>query len=74
LLITPTVPSLIASSDNAAELNINGLSQHAAVDQVTDAISTLHPFYYLSRHLGVHTGSGETLQQLGDLMKTTFTF
>ena len=42
--------------------------------QVTDAISITPALYYLSRPLGGHTGSGQTLQQLGGLVKTTFTF
>ena len=43
----------MASRANAAELNINGLSQCAAADQVTDAISITPAIYYLLNHKAV---------------------
>ncbi|MCP9848439.1 iron uptake porin [Cyanobium sp. Morenito 9A2] len=42
--------------------------------QVTDAISITPALFYLSRPLGQNTPSGETLNQLGGLIKTSFSF
>ena len=43
----------MASRANAAELNINGLSQCAAADEVTDANSITPAPYYLLNHKAV---------------------
>ena len=42
--------------------------------QVTDNISVTPALFYLSRPLGENTPSDKTFQQLGGLVKTTFTF
>ncbi len=42
--------------------------------QVTDSISVTPALFYLSRPLGANTPSDQTFQQLGGLVKTTFSF
>ena len=42
--------------------------------QVTDNISVTPALFYLSRPLGQATPSGDTFNQLGGLVKTTFRF
>lgn len=42
--------------------------------QVSDNISVTPALFYLSRPLGQDTPSGETFNQLGGLVKTTFRF
>jgi hypothetical protein len=42
--------------------------------QLTDQISLTPALFYLSRPLGQLTPSGQTLSQLGALMKTSFRF
>ena len=42
--------------------------------QVTDNISVTPAMFYLSRPLGMLTGKNDTFNQLGGLLRTTFTF
>ena len=42
--------------------------------QVSDAISITPALYYLSRPFGGNTKTGESLQQVGALVKTSFSF
>ena len=50
LLVAPAALGLLATGVNAAELNINGVSDYAAsADQVTSVIPAL---FYLSRPMG----------------------
>jgi hypothetical protein len=42
--------------------------------QLTDAIAVTPALFYLSRPLGADTPSGESFQQLGALIKTSFSF
>ena len=50
LLVAPAALSLLATGVNAAQLNINGVSDYAAsADQVTSVIPAL---FYLSRPMG----------------------
>ena len=72
LLVAPAALGLLATGANAAELNINGVSDYAAsADQVTSVTPAL---FYLSRPMGELTPDGSTFQQLGGLIKTTFVF
>ena len=70
LLVAPAALGLMATGVNAAELNINGVSNYAAsADQVTSVTPSL---FYVSRPMGEVSPDGSTFQQLGGLIKTTF--
>ena len=72
LVLAPAALGLLATGVNAAELNINGVSDYAAdAEQVTSVTPAL---FYLSRPMGELTPDGSTFQQLGGLIKTTFVF
>ena len=73
LLVAPAALGLLATGANAAELNINGVSDYAAsADQVSSNITMIPAIFYLPESSSAQSESG--FEQFGAVIQTVFKF
>ena len=64
----------MSASHQAASVSGDLLAAWIPEDQLSDTITVTPALFVLSRPLGANTPSGESFQQLGGLVKTSFSF